>query len=205
MRSSTLKIVLISIISVIFVICISVIANKQGTIQKDSAISNVDISSNINKYFTNKFSSYSTHEDGDMLYIGSNTKEIENGYFDIKINKSNYTIANEVLIYINRLNNTKTINTMGDNIDNYEFVNETFINSLIDSINNIFEYGLTIEQKVKLKEYIEKRYKRLRKINIDELDKLSQEMQDKLIETLGNVKISFKVQDNMLVLKIVKD
>lgn len=121
-----------------------------------------------------------------FLYIGNNQKEIENGYYDIKI-EADENSYKYIQITINKLF-----------ILNTDFYDDNYIFKIVYLINYIFDFDFSVEQIESLKTSIIKNYEYLRKNYVENVDKLNK-------ISISRYTIINSIQKGMLVLKIYEN
>lgn len=161
-------IIVLIIFSVVFIVMKENMSRKELLINKEVDFSKYDIKDRYE------------YTDGKFLKIGKNQKELENDYYDVKINNE----KNNLLIYINKL------------VKNDDFQN--FIDSgYLIEINNIIQDITGIDG---LYELIYEKFLYLRNNNIDNIS------EGNIIEniSMNGYIINFSTYDNMLVIRINK-
>lgn len=186
--------VLIFLILLIFSVFIyfKSINNKNDTkIQKSL---NYNLSSNISSYqryiiedkskVEQEFSNRAVYVSDNKLLIGNSLKELENGYFDVKIKADNIS---GIYIYINKLYTS--------NFSDKLVYDKDYLTKIVSLMNQIFNFDLNQDQINCILYKIASNYIYLRKNYVENVDKLDQVIVDKF-------KIIMYIQKSVLVLKI---
>jgi hypothetical protein len=111
-----------------------------------------------------------------VISVGKNLKEIENGYYDFKIDIQKH----KIIIYINKLFKQDVYMNMYD---------DKYIDTIVNYINVLFELKLDI------KEYIIKNYTLIREIK--NLNKPKHFIYD-----IKNSNVKIKIEKNILVIEV---
>ncbi|MDD3303454.1 MAG: hypothetical protein PHP54_00880 [Clostridia bacterium] len=121
-----------------------------------------------------------------QILIGNNKNEVENGYYDIRIDgSSNYSL------YINKLYKEK--------FNKDKLIDEIYLEELLNSVNNLFDMKLKEESICLLKEKIYTKYEALRKV--ENVDTTSQKAEEEII-TVQNFNLTVNYVENMLKIEI---
>jgi len=101
-----------------------------------------------------KIENRETLQEGQIILIGNNTKELENGFFDIHINTSK--LPNEIIIYINKLW------YKGFEED---YIDDLYLMQIIEYIARISNINEIEQNKNKVFKYIKEEYKKTKSEN----------------------------------------
>ncbi len=124
----------------------------------------------------------------EKLLIGKSRKELENGYFDVKIT----VLEKSAKVYINKL--FKEFIKREDKI----FFEELYLDQLITIVDRVFDMNLNNDSKTKLFNICKSEYTNLRyRQNFDNLDNLT-----KNNVVLQGIKFVFSVYNNMILVSI---
>lgn len=188
----------IDILKKIFNYDLNLLNNNENKIKDNKKISNIEFYENllkdeyeiekIKKRITDRFIKINDIEK--VIEIGANQKELENGYYDIKI----YIKENYAVFSVNKLfKNFSLDKVTGTNIK--EKIDEKYFEEIINTYIYLFDLKLDEKQKEILKEYVKFKYLELRSIeNIDELNKIQTNNEIKI----SNYKIEVKLEENIL-------
>ncbi len=188
----------IDILKKLFNYDLNLLNNNENKIKDNKKISNIEFYENllkdeyeiekIKKGITDRFIKINDIEK--VIEIGANQKELENGYYDIKI----YIKENYAVFSVNKLfKNFSLDKVTGTNIK--EKIDEKYFEEIINTYIYLFDLKLDEKQKEILKEYVEFKYLELRSIeNIDELNKIQTNNEIKI----SNYKIEVKSEENIL-------
>lgn len=188
----------VDILKKIFNYDLNLLNNNENKIKDNKKISNIEFYENllkdeyevgkIKKGITDRFIKINDIEK--VIEIGANQKELENGYYDIKI----YIKENYAVFSVNKLfKNFSLDKVTGTNIK--EKIDEKYFEEIINTYIYLFDLKLDKKQKEILKEYVKFKYLELRSIeNIDELNKIQTNNEIKI----SNYKIEVKLEENIL-------
>lgn len=188
----------IDILKKLFNYDLNLLKNNESKIKDNKKIINIEFYENllkdeyeiekIKKRITDRFIKINDIEK--VIEIGANQKELENGYYDIKI----YIKENYAVFSVNKLfKNFSLDKVTGTNIK--EKIDEKYFEEIINTYIYLFDLKLDEKQKEILKEYVKFKYLELRSIeNIDELNKIQTNNEIKI----SNYKIEVKLEENIL-------
>ena len=188
----------IDILKILFNYDLNLLKNNESKIKDNKKIINIEFYENllkdeyevgkIKKRITDRF--VKINEIEKTIEIGANQKELENGYYDIKIFiKENYAVFS-----VNKLfKNFSLDKVTGTNIK--EKIDEKYFEEIINTYIYLFDLKFDEKQKEILKEYVGFKYLELRNIeNIDEVNKIQTNNEIKI----SNYKIEVKLEENIL-------
>jgi len=166
---------------IIFLVFIFILINtfhvSNKNVEKTSFL--IDQNININNYILNRF----IKQKEEKIIIGKNNKEIENGYFDIKIEY----LSDKILVYFNKMYKEEKVEKI--------YVDEKYLLEILTYINNKFSLNINDVDIKQLLILIKDEYLDYR------LNQKNEFLQEYSFET--KYKFSFCTTiDNMLILKI---
>lgn len=178
-------------ILILILIILFLIYSKKFNSKKINKVDINNISQNIN-YFKSYIKNNKINISNRYVFVGdneiifgNNLKQVQNGYFDIKIYMEN---EQKISIEINKLYKEKF------NDDMYE---DDYVDNIVNIINDVFNFKLSSDEINYFKENIIKYYIDLRRNYVENVENLSN-------INIKSYNINFEIEKSMLILNIFK-
>lgn len=171
-------IIVFSIVVLSFFICILISSFNISNKNKEKMPFNINENIDINNYILNRF----IKQEEEIVIVGKNNKEIENGYIDIKIEY----FSDKILTYFNKIYKEEKVEKI--------YVDENYLLEILNYINDKFSLNMSDRDIKQILILTKDKYMDYR------LNEINEFLEEYSFET--KYKFSFSIIDNMLMLKI---